>query len=186
MKWRLWKLPEGASRFRPIKQNKLRGKMDDKSQFTQSASSFPVSLMIIFSPLAQTSETLLPQNAAQPLYVCLSFVCRNKEHFSFWRHKKKKTGLRRDLIRLLGHEITHSEKWDRHTCVSLLMSFLFSVYSLHVYNVKSKKKALSGWEQEEEAIEKDIDVSTFWFFSLKHFWFPPSPVLHPYGCVCAA
>lgn len=57
--------------------------MDDKNQFTQSVSSFPVSLMIIFSPLAQTSGTLLPQNAAQPLYVCLSFVCRNKQHFSF-------------------------------------------------------------------------------------------------------
>lgn len=90
MKWKLWKLPEGASRFRTIKQNKLRGKMDDKSQFTQSVSSFPVSLMIIFSPLAQTSGTLLSQNAAQPLYVRLSLVCRNKEHFSFWRHKKKK------------------------------------------------------------------------------------------------
>lgn len=89
MKWRLWRLPEGAPRFRPIKQNKLRGKMDDKSQFTQSVSSFPVNLMIIFSPLAQTSGTLLTQNAAQPPYVCLSFVCRNKEHFSFWQHKKK-------------------------------------------------------------------------------------------------
>lgn len=46
------------------------------------------------------------------------------------------------------------------------------------------QKAFVGRKQQKEEKEKDSDAFTYWFFTLKHFWFPPAPGLHPYGCIC--
>lgn len=152
--------------------------MDDNGEFTHT---LLAGFQLAWSPsLASLCKYQKRRCHRMALSRCTSvWVLSAGTKSSFLSDDIKKTGLCRDLIQLLRHEITQkSVKWDRHTCGSLFRSFLFSVYRLRGNNVKGKKKSFLRLGS------KRLMFSHCGSF-LSDFSFPPSP-LHPHGCICAA